>query len=69
MKKVDRQILTPKDEQRIYEQEYQEKLEHLQHLKTVLAKAYSTCPADIIAKKKDEIIKLQEELEELEIKI
>ena len=69
MKKIDKVVTTSKWMLKELEQEYNDKMEHLQHLKSVLSRAYATCPADIIAKKKDDIAMLQQEIEDLQINI
>ena len=51
------------------EKEYNEKLEHLQHLKSLFASIYTTAWADLVEKKRQEITDLQNELEELEFQI
>ena len=51
------------------EKEYNEKLEHLQHLKSLFASIYTTAWEDLVEKKRQEITDLQNELEELEFKI
>ena len=51
------------------ENEYKEKQEHLQHLKSLFASIYTTAWEDIVGKKRQEITDLQNELEDLEFKI
>ena len=51
------------------EREYKEKVEHLQHLKSLFSSIYSNAWSEIIEKKRQEILNLQNELEDLEFKI
>ena len=51
------------------ENEYKEKQEHLQHLKSLFASIYMNAWTELVEKKRQEISDLQAELEELEFKI
>lgn len=51
------------------EKEYNEKLEHLQHLKSLFASIYLNAWTEVVEKKRQEITNLQNELEEIEFKI
>ncbi len=51
------------------EKEYNEKLEHLQHLKSLFASIYTSAWTELVEKKRQEITNLQNELEEIEFKI
>ena len=51
------------------ENEYKEKQEHLQHLKSLFTSIYGSAWEDLVEKKRQEISNLQDELEELEFKI
>ena len=51
------------------ENEYNEKLWHLQHLKLLFTSVYWSAWSDIIEKKRQEITNLQQEIEDLEFKI
>jgi len=51
------------------ENEFKNKQEHLQHLKSLLTSVYLDADPDLITKKREEIAKLQEEIEEIEFRI
>ena len=51
------------------ENEYKEKQEHLQHLKSLFASIYWKAWEDVVEKKRQEISDLQNEIEDLEFKI
>lgn len=51
------------------ENEYKEKQDHLQHLKSLFASIYTNAWQDLVEKKRQEISTLQNELEDLEFKI
>jgi hypothetical protein len=51
------------------EVEFNNKQEHLQHLKSLLTSVYSYADEELVNKKRAEIAKLQEEIEDIEFRI
>ena len=51
------------------EWEYREKIEHLQHLKSLFASIYWNADSELMEKKRQEISNLQNDIEDLEFKI
>ncbi len=63
------QVEIKKDVLADLESEYREKLEHVQHLKSLFTSIYWSADPDLLNKKRQEISALQAEIEDLEFKI
>ena len=63
------QVEVKKDVLADLETEHKEKLEHIQHLKTLFASVYSNADPEIVEKKRQEIAALQAQIEDIEFQI